>query len=362
MGEVRYSVNGKYFRDWNVYVSDSEGLFDALKRKKVNSYQWAEYHGQSVDLSNPKYEAREITLKCFVVGDNWVAMKANFDALISEFQKSGTQRLLIEPFGLKPLPYEVYMEDSSELQKTFREGKMAGVFALKLIEPNPIKKVLYLTGSSLNLAYNSPKETEIFYGNGLKETASGNVSLSGKTLADRVVSGYAFEGRNLIRQSDFTVHGLGNWGVTGGVISNYENEGLLFQLSSVDQGIYSSQPIKAGETYTLSIWTKATYQESTGVRLGFNGGDIVAVNIPTSNSKFTKTSVNLVANNDNDAVIIYNMGGVNNFFLKYIKLEKGTVATPYSIAPEDEKIIIIAGNVDEITGLTTNAEVLWEKL
>ena len=178
MGEVRYSVNGKYFKDYGVYISSSDGLFDALKRKKVNTYDWAEYHGSSLDLSSPKFEAREITLKGFVVGDSWVSMKFRFDTIISELQKAGTQRLLIEPFGLKPLPYEVYMEDSSELQKTFSDGKMVGIFTLKLIEPNPIKKVLRVNGSMLRLSYNSKLETEISYGNGEKDIVYSNASLS----------------------------------------------------------------------------------------------------------------------------------------------------------------------------------------
>ena len=178
MGEVRYSVNGKYFKDYGVYISSSDGLFDALKRKKVNTYDWAEYHGSSLDLSSPKFEAREITLKGFVVGDSWVSMKFRFDTIISELQKAGTQRLLIEPFGLKPLPYEVYMEDSSELQKTFSDGKMVGIFTLKLIEPNPIKKVLRVNGSMLRLSYNSKFETEISYGNGEKDIVYSNASLS----------------------------------------------------------------------------------------------------------------------------------------------------------------------------------------
>ena len=178
MGEVRYSINGKYFKDYGVYISSSDGLFDALKRKKVNTYDWAEYHGSSLDLSSPKFEQREITLKGFVVGDNWVSMKFRFDTIISELQKAGTQRLLIEPFGLKPLPYEVYMEDSSELQKTFSDGKMVGIFTLKLIEPNPIKKVLRVNGNMLHLSYNSKFETEISYGNGEKDIAYSNASLS----------------------------------------------------------------------------------------------------------------------------------------------------------------------------------------
>lgn len=178
MAEVRYSVNGKYFKDFEIYISESDGLFDALKRKPVNTYDWAEYHGSTPDLSNPKFEAREISLKGFVVGDNWVSMKFRFDTIVSELQKAGTQRLLIEPFGLKPLPYEVYVEDEVKLEKVFRDGKMVGVFSLKLIEPNPVKKVLRVNGNMLQLSYDSEFETEISYGNGEKDIAYSNASLS----------------------------------------------------------------------------------------------------------------------------------------------------------------------------------------
>lgn len=183
MGEVRYSINGKYFKDYGIYVSSSLGLLDALKRKQVKTYDWAEYHGESVDLSNPKFEAREITLNCFVKGDNYQEMFENFRSVVlSEFQKSGTQRLLVEPFGYKALPFEVYLSEEVKLDKEFSESMSVGIFSLKIVEPNPIKKVLHLTGSSLNLSYNSPKETEIFYGNGVKDTVKGNASISGKTL------------------------------------------------------------------------------------------------------------------------------------------------------------------------------------
>lgn len=363
MSEVRYSVNGKYFKDFGTYISSSEGLFDALKRKKINSYDWAEYHGSAPDLSNPKFEDREITLVGFVVGENWEVMKSNFDAIISEFQKAGTQRLLIEPFGLKALPYEVYMDDSISLKKTFKNGKMVGTFTLKMIEPNPIKKVLYFTGDTLNLSYNSPNETEIFYGNGLKETAKGNVSLSNKTLANRVVSGYAFEGRNLIEQSDFAIYGIGEWAINGGIITTSTN-GLQFYTSEYGHGIYGGiSGLQIGKEYVLSIWTKATYQENTLVQIGFFNGTSKFIEIPTSGSEYIKTSVILTAGSETDNIIFYNgQSGDNAFLLKYIKLELGNKATDWTPAPEDEKHIIIAGNVEEITDLTTNADVLWEKL
>lgn len=183
MSEVKYSVNGVNFKQNNVIISDSEGLFDALDRKKIASYDWAEYHGSSPDLSAPRYEARKITLKGFVTGANWEVMKSNFDKILSEFQKPGTQRLLIEPFGLKALPYEVYLEDGGALDKKFKEGQMIGFFTLKLIEPNPIKKVFSFTGTALNLSYTSPAETEIFYGDGTKDTVPGNASMTSKPLA-----------------------------------------------------------------------------------------------------------------------------------------------------------------------------------
>lgn len=337
MGEVRYSVNGKYFRDWKVFVSDSEGLFDALKRKKVNSYQWAEYHGQSVDLSNPKYEAREITLKCFVVGDNWVAMKANFDVLVSEFQKSGTQRLLIEPFGLKPLPYEVYMEDSSELQKTFREGKMAGVFTLKLIEPNPIKKVFKNTSDVFSLAFKSEYDAEIFWGDGTKSVASGDV--------------------NITKDYNYPIYQPSGYSLV-----TAENEGNF--------EYYQAQPVFKLQYYQFSAEVNfAASQNVTFYLIGKKNNNtyelIQSVDISVSAGLNTLKVISEI-----------NIGDYKRFVLKVLDANGAEMAVTYSNVRMEaadvngdwydvtgqEKLIIIAGNVEEITGLTTNAEVIWEKL
>lgn len=350
MGEVRYSINGKYFKDRKVYVSDSEGLFDALKRKKINTYDWEEYHGQSVDLSNPKYEAREITLKCFVVGDNWVDMKENHDAIVSEFQKSGTQRLLIEPFGMKPLPYEVYMEDSSPLEKTFKDGQMVGVFTLKLIEPNPIKKVLYTTLDTLNLSYNSSKETEIFFVNGEKTTAKGNVYLSGKTLTNRVVSGYNFSGRNLLL--------------------NTSSDWILFSGRGYGLKVFTKVVAKVGETFTGKVFVRNS-NSPTPIVLEMHELNSSFERLRTSKKSVVNRVVELTTTVIVPETSYIEMSlffgddyGPTTYQYEYSKpkLEKGTVATPYSVAPEDEKYIIIAGDIDVITNLTTNATVLWEKL
>ena len=347
MSEVRYSVNGKYFKDYGTYISSSEGLFDALKRKPVNTYDWAEYHGSSPDLSKPKFEQREITLKGFVTGANWEVMKSNFDAILSEFQKAGTQRLLIEPLGLKPLPYEVCMIDEVKLQKEFKKGKIVGVFTLKLIEPNPIKKVLYLTGTILNLAYNSPKETEIFYGNGLKETAKGNVSLSGKTLANRVVSGYNFEGRNLLSNSKSEIGG------------GLEYMGIPIGEHIAKYGVSDRE-------FTMSFDLKS---DIAGDFVFYSLGDYVISeanqSVTTEWKRYSHTFRIVFKQGEGDSITysIYGTYGTGKIIrARNIKLELGNKATDWTPAPEDDKYIVIAGNIEEITNLTTNATVLWEKL
>lgn len=353
MGEVRYSINGKYFKDYGIYVSSSLGLLDALKRKPVKTYDWAEYHGESVDLSNPKFEAREIVLNCFIKGNNYQQMFDNFrNVVLSEFQKSGTQRLLVEPFGYKALPFEVYMIDDVKIAKEFSESTSIGVFSIKLIEPNPIKKVLYLTENTLNLSYNSSKETEIFFVNGEKTTAKGNVSLSGKTLANRNVSGYDFQGRNLFLKSkvgfydgssgEFVNNGVKIYGVDGSLVT--VRIGNIFPENNID--------------YTISFDAYSNVDGADFI-LQVDDLNISPISLRNFKNKYSFTFRKL--DSGYNFIDFQNLKGFIYFF-ENIKLEKGNKATDWSPAPEDEKYIIIAGDIDGITNLTTNATVLWEKL
>jgi uncharacterized ubiquitin-like protein YukD len=345
MGEVRYSINGNYFKSFGIYVSESKGLGDTLKRKKSNSFDWSEYNGSSIDLMRPRYESREIELNCFIEGPNWQLLFDKFNTIIrDEFSKSGTQRLLIEPFGYKAMPYEVYLEDSVQLTKRFKDGQMFGTFSLKLIEPNPIKKVIYFTGSSLNLSYNSQSETEIFYGNGLKETAKGNVSLSGKVLANKVVNG-DFNGRNLVLNSNIRLetnsYYLGEISLSEDLIENQEYTITFYGILALGQKVYIGHSPSTADVVFSEKTNEGVYQKT----FVFNK------DIDFPNDFLNK-------------LVLYNYPNTGNLtgYIKKIKLEKSNKATDWTPAPEEEKYIIIAGNVDEITNVTTNGDVLWEKL
>ena len=367
MGEVKYSINGKYFKDYGIYVSSSLGLLDALKRKPIKTYDWPEYHGESLDLSNAKYEAREIVLNCFVTGDNYEEMFINFrNIVMSEFQKSGTQRLLVEAFGLKALPYEVYLIDDVKLLKEFKNSKTVGVFQLKLIEPNPIKKVLYLVGNTLNLSYNSTSETEIFFNDGTKQIAKGNVSLSGKNIPNRVISDYAFSGRNLVKNSNTDIGVLLLYGVTADYI--------IADDSNITKKIFKATNIvRTIENYVFFI-PLGNSPEKFSKNLA---------NVPLTISFYIRTNNSQILNLGNQNFNVdtnfkrivlqyiwtrgnlhFNLVGADLqwFEIHSLKIEEGNKATDWTPAPEDEKFIIIAGDIDGITNLTTNAVVLWEKL
>jgi len=88
------------------------------------------------------YEAREITLSCFIKAESkndFITKVVQFEQL---FDKQGTQRLMISVHPIKPLVYEVYCKNEISVTKTWNDRLMVGTFDLKLTEPEPVKRVL----------------------------------------------------------------------------------------------------------------------------------------------------------------------------------------------------------------------------
>lgn len=181
MSELVWSLNGKKFKDFGIYVSSSDGLFDELKPKKTETKDWPEYNGLMLDQNQSiKYESRSIELKGWVEGSDWMEMLERFWSIFGEFRKTGKQRLLLIPFNNKPLIYDVRCEDDIELEKRFRQGRMIGMFKAKLIEYNPVKKVLRINQEELQLSFKTAKWIEVNI-DGSIENHKGNVDIT-KTL------------------------------------------------------------------------------------------------------------------------------------------------------------------------------------
>lgn len=339
MSEVAYSVNHYPFKEDWIFVSESKGIADALKRKKVQTYSWAEYHGSSDDLKNPKYESREIELKCFVEGENWEQMHNRFSSFTDKFQKSGTQRLHITPFEYKTLPYEVYLQDDVNLEKGFKKGRMVGVFSIKLIEPNPRKIVLKTSLDKFKLSYESTTETELFFGDGTKQTARGNVNFT----------------KNYQSPS-------------------YESSGInLISVSGVNADFY--------EAYTIPT-TETAFRFSVDVNITAPKDLILVVIGRKLNNTYQAVAVSEITNgktgyNSLEAFAELNMSDYGKFIYKVLdsegieisnltyanaKIETAETIGEWQDMIGKEKIIIIAGNIEEIKNLQTEAEILWEKI
>lgn len=380
MAELVWSLNGKYFKDFGVGISSSDGILGELKPKKQDTKDWSEYNGVALDLTKkPKYEAREFTLSGWIVGADWLTMLNNFNALFGEFRNAGKQRLLLDVFGQKTLVFDVRCEDEIELKKTFKQGKMVGMFSLKLIEHNPIKKILYTDRNNLQLSFNSPKWVEVNI-DGKIDVYKGTVNIN-KALTNRVVTGYNFEGRNLLLNTSIIgginvggatphIYGLSVIDDLGKHIVKNTGTELYYRYMKADSNkMYGLKPGKYN--YSCEVLNSGTTDNTSYIviRVGLYKSGVWTENLSSKTyivNAANWSKINHVFTIEPDVTGVWVSFQVYSsanfdFLIKNEKLELGT-ATVYKVAPEDQHFISIAGNVDEITGLTTNADVLWERL
>lgn len=166
-----YLLDGVDFKTYGVYVSGSDGIMNRPKMKAPASLNWDNYHGESVDLSHKFYESREITLSCFIKAESKMNFIKKIAAFEQQFDKMGTNRLTIDVHPVKPLIYEVYCKDAIEISKEWSDELMVGTFKLKLIEPEPVKRILkhIRVGESTKtctITLTSTKYVNIYWGDG----------------------------------------------------------------------------------------------------------------------------------------------------------------------------------------------------
>lgn len=167
-----YTIDGVDFKDYGVYVSDSEGVVSRPKLKEPASLSWDNYHGEVVDLNHKFYEPRKIVLSCFIKANSkseFVMKVAKFEQL---FNSAGTQRIVIDVHPTKPLIYEVYCKDEIAVSKKWNDNLMVGTFKLNLIEPEPVKRILKHIRVSeatktCTITLTTRKLVNIYWGDGL---------------------------------------------------------------------------------------------------------------------------------------------------------------------------------------------------
>jgi hypothetical protein len=171
---INYYINGVTFESLKVKVSNSDGIMDGLKLKNPAKMDWPDHHGVVIDLSAPRYESREITLDCFIESTTPTAFILAVQAFIAAFQKPGLQRLMIDindgVSTRKPLLYEVYLPDGVNISKVWNPEKNIGTFRIKLIEPEPVKRVYKFVATagalSVTMTVTTVEPVNIYWGDG----------------------------------------------------------------------------------------------------------------------------------------------------------------------------------------------------
>ncbi|GAB3701512.1 hypothetical protein GCM10027592_29730 [Spirosoma flavus] len=191
--DLNYSINGVSFKSLGIIVTSSDGVLDGLTLKPPFSVNWPDGHGEVVDLARPRYEARKIALKCYLVGASNDSFLTQLNALKAELIKPNTQRLHLDPTSNgKPLVFEVYCPSGIEIDKKWREaGKVIGEFTLNLVEPQPVKWVMRAEGgrtSTLQLSAVTP--VTVYWGDGTRDTAMGPSTSLSHTYAGTTSKSY----------------------------------------------------------------------------------------------------------------------------------------------------------------------------
>lgn len=184
--DVEYYLDGVNFKEYGVYVSDSKGLAGRLARKEALTVDWDNYHGIVRDKKRPRFKERNIQLECFIEASSRYAYVDMVNRFFSAFDGEDTQRLKVEYAGItKPLVYEVVCLDEADPVKKwgrYNKGTMVGTFTMKLVEDEPVKRVLRhvgAAGSTSTITVTSNKLLNIHWGDG---THTYNVSGTQKTV------------------------------------------------------------------------------------------------------------------------------------------------------------------------------------
>lgn len=185
--DVEYYIDGRNFKEFGVYVTKSSGLNGRLERKEALQVDWDNYHGTVRDKKRPRYKSREITLGCMIEASGRSAFVEWCSLFFNMFDGAGNHRLKIEYDGnTKPLEYEVELLDEVDPEKqwgTYSNETMVGTFTLKLVEDEPVKKVLRHIGTAAKsvatITTTSSKLLNIYWGDG---THTYNVSGTDKTV------------------------------------------------------------------------------------------------------------------------------------------------------------------------------------
>ena len=185
---VSYFLDEHNFLGYGVYVQASNGITTIPQIKEPLTYDWGTADGLDYHQDGVRYQERTIQLKCIMEANTFPELLNKALTFFSLLIANRTLRLRIMA-GDKALVYEVICKDEVSLVPDFsHQNKCVGTFTLRLIEPEPVKRVLYGNGTcSITIKSKSP--VNIYWGDGTHAFGVSGNDVS-QTVSHSVSSNY----------------------------------------------------------------------------------------------------------------------------------------------------------------------------
>lgn len=374
--DVIYKLEGVDLRDYGVFVSGSEGLLSRPNPKKPVTVNWDDYHGEVVDLSKRTYEAREIKLECFIKADSQWDFQEKCNNFLSILDSAGTKRLEVSVGNLEGS--ENLLKNTrnfSDLNNWFTAGENPfGVGTIVIEDGIKCIKMVREAGTGYvyfgQEIYNLKPNTTYSFSFMHKNTTAGHVyfydegiiNVQNKIIPasnsfELVTGSFITSNSGLVKI--FRIDCLGN--------STPDSEMFLYDIK-LEDGVVATKYTPAPEDLKPLLYE---VYNSGGIEIKKKWNERIMVG--TFTLKLTEPEPQKKVIKFENVDEEHSTVSITLTSSKLLNIYWGDGSHTYDVCGTIQTIthsyydlgtfyIVITGNIDEITSLTTTGKVVWNKL
>ena len=355
--EVLYKLDGVDLRDYGVYISKSEGVLSRPKAKKPFTMEWDEYHGEVVDLATRTYEARDIMLECFIKAANQWEFQDKCNTFLALLDANVRKRLSVMVAGLSG--------GENIILKTSKWQTLGFFTALG----NGI------TTSVLNY-YNTSRSNKFACTLSQKYTLSFNCSaLSGPFLAE-IWSTTDTENKRhdiVLGANKFTFTGTSGMDLPNCELRFFGIDNTTSLACTVSDIKMETGEVATGYTPAPADLKPLLFEvylsEGVDIKKTWNEKYMTGTfNLKLREPEPVKKVIKHIRTGEGDKTVSITVTST-----KLLNIYWGDRSHTYDVSGTTQTVthtytvngtyyILVTGNIDEITSLTSSGEIVWDKL
>ena len=169
--QLMYIDDTNIYSSYGVFMIEEKGLFDPLIAKHKYKYDWPDEHGVQYSHTDKLMKPRKFSLLLGIKSTSKTNYKQGIHNFLELFTAAGMRMLRLQDID------KVYMVDingKKPMQRLthWNDTFMVGRFQINLIEPEPINRQYYSTGTSVTVTLTTDNDElfTIYWGDGSVDT------------------------------------------------------------------------------------------------------------------------------------------------------------------------------------------------